>query len=152
MPLIFTLLHKSNIFTVQLFCCGTVHIGIDMHYNLHVLIHPLYFSGGDRGTRKIKVILIDFYHHSHLFPPEFPLFPACVHACARLLCLSDCLCFCMCAWVCICYQVVMDLYASECAYICVCMHVYVCSLFQHVYYLRESYNLELEYVLMSVSV
>ena len=86
-----------------------------------VLIYPGNFSSGDRSTEEIKVILIDCYHHSHLFPLEFPLFPACVRARARLLCLSHYLCFCTCAWVCICYQAAADLNANVCAYACVCV-------------------------------
>lgn len=115
----------SNQNSFKVFCCGIATKFQDAyaHYDWlkTVLIHPGNFNSGDRSMEKIKVILMDCYHHSHLFPLEFPLFSACVHARARLLCLSHCLCFCMCAWVCICYQVAVDLNANVCAYACVCV-------------------------------
>lgn len=101
-----------------------LHLGVCVHIMINwraAWSIRCIFSSGDRGMGKIKVILIDCYHHSHLFPLEFPLYPACVRARARLLCLSDCLCFCMCASVCICYQVDVDLCVSMYASACVCV-------------------------------
>lgn len=94
-------LQQNCNFTLDALWCGAVtpswHVCAHNDELETSLIHPVYFSCDDRGMGKIKVILIDCYRHSHLFPLEFPLFPACVQARARLLCLSDCLCFCMCA-------------------------------------------------------
>lgn len=152
MPLIFILLHKSNIFTaiILLWCCT--------YWNRYAL----WLACPDPST------VLQWWWQRHEedqshpnrflspLPPvpsgisSFPSMCACVCTSVMSIRLFVFLHVCLslhllpsgygpvCQWVCI--------------YLCVCMHVYVCSLFQHVYYLRESYNLELEYVLMSVSV
>lgn len=98
-----------------------------LHVDVHVRVMIDDWDGLDpsrvfqwrwqEGEEEIKVILIDCYRHSHLFPLEFPLFPACVHALARLLCLTRCLCFCMCAWA---LHLLPCGCGAKCQRVCIC--------------------------------